>query len=443
MTLSPPDDPARHLAALDRARSKAYWRLLPLLFVSYMIAYVDRQNLSLAQLTMTQDLPGFNDAVIGLGASLFFPGYFLLEIPGTLIVERWSARKWICRIMVTWGIMAALTAAVRTPTQFYSVRFLLGMAEAGFFPGVVVYLTHWFPRRDRARALATFLIATPCAQILNPKISNALLQIGSDAAHPRLLGMAGWQWMFVFWGLPAVILGLMVLFWLVDKPSQAKWLTPEESSALETELERERSETRKGKRMTVGEALRNPKVLLLAAAYFCTVTGSYGIEFFMPRILKSWYQIDLNKLTWLIMLPPLAAVIGQLTAGWNSDRMRERRWHVVVPILTGSLALGLMPHSHGNMWLTVVCLAFAYVGFKSYMPAFWTLPSLFLTESAAAGSIGLINSIGNLGGFVGSNVMGSGKQFTGSFDGPLYYLCCSMLVSATIIFSLGLGKRVR
>ena len=433
-------DAASHEAALNRARSKAYRRLLPLLFVSYMIAYVDRQNVAVAKLTMTRDLPGFDNAVIGFGAGIFFLGYFLLEIPGTLMVERWSARKWICRIMITWGVMAGLTAAVTTPWQFYTVRFLLGLAEAGFFPGVVVYLTHWFPSRDRARALATFMVATPFAQIISPKISNWLLEIG-HGDQPPVLGMVGWQWVYVFWAVPAVVLGFFVYFWLVDRPKQATWLTAEEGEALESELEHERAETRKGKRMTVLQALKHPKVLLLALVYFCTVTGSYGIEFFMPSILKSWYAMDMNQLTWLIMLPPAVAMCGQLFMGWSSDRFKERRWHAVLPIVMGSAALGLMPHTQGNLVLTMVCLMLAFAGFKSYMPAFWALPSLFLTESAAAGSIGLINSIGNLGGFLGPYVLGTVEKVTGSFVGGLYYLCCSMLAAAAIIFSFGLGKK--
>lgn len=426
---------------LDRARQKAFRRLLPLLFLSYVIAYVDRQNVAVAKLTMVRDLPGFDNAVIGFGAGIFFLGYFLLEIPGTLMVERWSARKWICRIMVTWGIMAGLTAAVTTPFQFYTVRFLLGLAEAGFFPGVIVYLTHWFPSRDRARALATFLIATPFAQIISPKISNELLKIGTDAAHPKVLGMLGWQWVYVFWAVPAVILGILVFFWLVDRPQQAKWLTPEESLALETELERERADTRKGKRMGVAEALKHPKVLALALIYFCTVTGSYGIEFFMPSILKDWYKMDMNQLTWLIMIPPLVAMFGQLIGGWSSDYFNERRWHAILPIVMGSIALGLMPLTQGNLVLTMVCLMLAFAGFKSYMPAFWALPNLFLTEAAAAGSIGLINSVGNLGGFLGPWVLGSVEKATGSFVGGLYYLCGSMMVSALVIFTLGIGSK--
>src|SRR5262245_21467916 len=208
---------AANNAALNRARRKAYLRLLPLLFLSYVIAYVDRANVAIAKLTMTRDLPNFDNAVIGFGAGLFFLGYFLLEIPGTLLVEKWSARKWICRIMITWGIMAMLTAFVKTPIQFYVVRLLLGMSEAGFFPGVIVYLTHWFPSRDRARAFACFLIATPVAQMLSPKISNALLKIGTDETmngvavhHPELLGLEGWQCVYIFWGLPAIVLGIIV-----------------------------------------------------------------------------------------------------------------------------------------------------------------------------------------------------------------------------------------
>ena len=443
-----PDAPTSPVSALDRARRKAYWRLLPLLFVCYVIAYVDRANVSIAKLTMTRDLPGFDNAVIGLGAGMFFLGYFLLEIPGTLLVERWSARKWISRIMITWGIVAALTALVRTPSQFYGVRFFLGLAEAGFFPGIIVYLTHWFPGRDRAKALAWFLVATPFAQILSPKISNALLKVGTDEIingvtvhHPEFFGLEGWQCVYVFWGIPAVVLGVVVFFALTDRPGQAKWLTAEERDALEQELERERTARSQGRRMTVLEALRHPKVLLLALAYFCTVTGSYGIEFFLPSILRDWYGMNFNQLTWLVMLPPALGLVGQLFVGWSSDLHKERRYHAVVPILIGAAAIGLAPFTRGELWLTVLCFMVAFAGFKSYMPAFWSLPSLFLTEAAAAGSIGLINSIGNLGGFLGPTVLGEVEKHTGSFVGGLWFLCFSMGISAGVLFFLGLGHK--
>jgi ACS family tartrate transporter-like MFS transporter len=435
-------------AALDRARRKAYWRLLPLLFLCYVVAYVDRANVAIAKLTMTKDLAGFDNAVFGFGAGLFFWGYFLLEIPGSLLVEKWSARKWICRIMLTWGVMAALTAVVKTPMHFYVVRFLLGLAEAGFFPGVIVYLTHWFPGRDRTRALSWFLIATPIAQITSPKISNALLKIGTDEMvsgalvhHPALLGLAGWQWVYIFWGLPAVVLGIVVFFLLTDRPRDAKWLTVEERDALERELEMEKARRAGRRRMTLLEAFRHPKVLLLAAAYFCSTSVNYSMEFFLPSILQQWYSLNLNAITWLVILPPMLALAGQLFVGWNSDRTKERRLHAVLPICLALVALVMAPLTRGNLPLTVVCFMLVAAGLKAYQPAFWSLPSLFLTEAAAAGSIGLINSIGNLGGFVGPTILGKVEQLTGSFVGGLYYLCFSLATCATIIFLLGLGRK--
>ena len=279
--------------ALDRARLKAYRRLLPLLFACYVIAYVDRANVAIAKLTMTRELPAFDNAVIGLGSGIFFLGYFLLEIPGTLLVEKWSARKWISRIMISWGLVAAMTAFVKVPWHFYTVRFFLGLAEAGFFPGVIVYLTHWFPSRDRARALAWFFVATPIAQIISPKLSNELLKIGIDG-NPTLLGMVGWQWVYIAWGIPAVILGILILLFLTDRPGQARWLDPDEREALSAELAREKARHKAGGHMTVLEALKHPKVLFLAAAYFFIVTGNYGVEFFLPSILEKWYNLKLE-----------------------------------------------------------------------------------------------------------------------------------------------------
>jgi ACS family tartrate transporter-like MFS transporter len=426
--------------ALDRARAKAYRRLIPLLFLCYVIAYVDRTNVSIAALTMTKDLQGFTNAVFGFGSGVFFIGYFLLEIPGTLLVEKWSARKWISRIMVSWGIMAALTAMVKTPMQFYTIRFLLGLAEAGFFPGVIVYLTHWFPSRDRARALAYFFVATPIAQIISPKLSNLLLKIGVEG-NPTVMGMQGWQWVYIAWGIPAVVLGILVLIFLTDRPGQARWLEADEREALETELKREKALHHAGKHMTLLQALKHPKVLLLAAAYFFIVTGNYGVEFFLPKILERWYTLKLDALTWLVILPPIGSLVGQVFVGWSSDRSKERRLHAVIPIYLGAMALALTPWSKGQLWLTIALFIGAMTGLKAYLPAFWSLPSLFLTEAAAAGSIGLINSVGNLGGFLGPYVLGAVDTLTGSFQGGIYFLCVSMAVSATIILMLGLGAR--
>lgn len=432
-------------SALDRARGKAYRRLLPLLFVSYMIAYVDRANVGFAKLTMMADLKGFDDAIFGYAMGFwFFSGYLLLEIPGTLLVEKWSARKWIGRIMITWGIVAALTASVQTPRQFYLVRFALGLAEAGFYPGVIVYLTHWFPRRDRARALAWFFAATPIAQFVGPLLSRRLLVIGTPSHPAPMLGLKGWQWVFIAWGLPAVVLGVVVLSFLTDRPGQARWLEPEEHEALGQELAREKARQHHGagRPMSLGEALSHPKVLLLTAAYFFVVTGNYGIEFFMPTIFQTWFGKGPEDVALLVIIPPIGSLLGQLFIGWNSDRMQERRWHAAMPIYLGAAAVACTPLSRDSIWLTVALFTLAMTGLKAYLPAFWSLPGLFLTESAAAGSIGLINSVGNLGGAMGPSLMGWVKTLTGSFQGGLFYLAVSMTASASIIVGLGLGRRI-
>jgi MFS transporter, ACS family, tartrate transporter len=435
---------------LDRARIKAYWRLLPLLFLSYLIAYVDRSNVSILKLKMVLDLPTFNNDIFGFGMGVFFAGYCILEIPGTLIVERWSARKWICRIMITWGIFAALTAFVTKPWHFYSIRFLLGLAEAGFYPGVIVYLTHWFPRRDRSRALAYFFMAGPLAQLVSPKITNLMLRIGTDETingvlvhHPRIWGLTGWQLAYIAWGIPAVILGVIVFFFLTDKPRQADWLETDEREALEAELAREKADHPASKHMTVWEGLSNRKVLTLTAAYFFVVTGNYGVEFFMPSILERWYHLKIDDVTSLVVLPPIGSLVGQFFVGWNSDRTGERRLHAVLPIYMGaSVLLALVLIKAPPLWLTVALFTLAMAGLKAYLPAFWAFPTLFLSQSAAAGSIGLINSVGNLGGWIGPWMMGKIENLTGSFRGGLTYLACSMAVSATIILMLGLGKRI-
>jgi MFS transporter, ACS family, tartrate transporter len=457
MSIAPP-------TALDRARTKAYFRLLPMLFGCYIIAYVDRSNVGFVKLTMQQDIPSFDDKIFGFGMGIcFFVGYFLLEIPGTLMVEKWSARKWICRIMVSWGIVAAATAFVnvRWPVfaglvesvgrllgmslnvqeyQFYTIRFLLGLAEAGFFPGVIVYLTHWFPSRDRARALAYFFIATPIAQFIAPPISGQLLKIGTGG-RPELFGLEGWQVAFIFWGLPAIVLGIVVLFILTDRPAQAHWLEQDEREALEAELKREKAARHASHHMTVLEGLRHPKVLALTAAYFFVVTGNYGIEFFLPSIIQSWYTLTPQDISFLVIIPPIGSLVGQLIISWSSDHFQERRLHTSLPIFLGAIALVCALLTQGQLWLTVALFTLAMTGLKAYLPAFWSLPSLFLTEAAAAGSIGLINSVGNLGGGVGTYVMGWSKKETGSFQNGILFLATSIVISATIILLLGLGRR--
>ena len=321
---------------------------------------------------------------------------------------------------------------------------------------MIVYLTHWFPARDRGRALSWFFIATPVAQFVSPKLSYFLLRIGTTETtggvtvhHPPLWGMQGWQWMYIAWGIPAVILGILVLFKLPDWPKDAPWLEPDERDALEQELKREKEQHKKGRgHMSVLEALQHPKVLLLAAAYFFVVSTSYGVETFLPKILERWYELNLSDLTWALMIPPLGGLFGQLLVGWSSDRTGERRLHGSIPIYIGAAALAgalVIPASfsfNARLAMAVALFTMALMGLKSYMPAFWALPSLLLTEAAAAGSIGLINSLGNLGGFVGPSLLGMIETKTGSFVYGLLYLCVSMAISATIIFTLGLGHRV-
>ncbi len=438
--LSSIDSRERNRSPLETARIKAFLRLLPLLFVCYIIAYVDRTNVAVAKLTMGEDLPLFDSWVFGFGGGIFFLGYFLLEIPGSLIVECWSARKWICRIMVTWGIMAAATAFVTTPMQFYIVRFLLGVAEAGFFPGVIVYLTHWFASKDRARAISYFLVASPLAMIIGPAVSRLFIDIGRThlvdgvtVTNPMFLGLRGWQLIYIFWGIPAVIAGIVVLFYLTDRPRHAKWLTVEERDALEKELAREKALRVNAQHHSVWSALTSPRVLLLSLAYFGIVTANYGIEFFLPSILSQWYALEPANVAVLVMIPSLLVIPGQLWIGWSSDHFHERRWHSVLPVLIGASLLVLSTLTRGNIYLSMVCFSIAAAGMKSYMPAFWALPSLFLTSSAAAGSVGMINSIGNLGGFLGPTVMGYVDKNLGSYTYGLCFLSCTSILSAALI----------
>ncbi len=430
-------------SALDRARRKAYQRLIPLVFLSYVIAYVDRSNVGFAKITMQADL-GYDNAVFARAAGIFFIGYFLPEILGPILVERWSARKWISRIMISWGIIAALTSTVKTPGQFYLMRFLLGLAEGGFFPAVVVYLNHWFPDRDRARALAYFIVAAPIAQIISPPLSYPLLRLGTteviDGARvtfPALLGLHGWQWVYIAWGIPAVLLGVVVFYRLIDRPSQARWLTADEKQALQSELDRERAALPgAGRHLSLLEAMRSSRVLMLAAANFFIVCGHYGVEFFLATILKDWYGLRLGRISWLVVLPFVAMLIGQISISWSSDRTRERWWHTALPMYAGALALIATPFSQGHLALTLLCFAIALAGIRGYLAPFFALPRLFLQGTAAAGSIGFINAVANLGGFVGPEIIGRIEKYTGSFRGGMSFLAATSATSATIIVLL-------
>jgi len=417
----------------QRARHRIAKRLLPFLFVLYVIAFLDRMNIGAAALQMPHDL-GFSDRVVGMGAGVFFLGYFLLEIPGALIVERWSARRWIARIMISWGLVTVLMAFIHTPRQFYLVRFFVGAAEAGFLHGVIVYLTHWFRYEDRGKAVAFFYAANPLSYVVGSPIAGLLLGLS-------WLGLRGWRWLFILEGIPAIVLGVITIFYLTDWPAQARWLPVDERSWITEQLQREKQTKNRRRSFSVWEALRNRDVILLTLCYFCAMTGSYGIAFWLPTILKRISgQSDL-RVTLLAALPYIAAFITQQVNGWHSDRTQERRWHAAIPLFLCALALSLAVLNSARPIVAIGLFVLVGGSFYGFQPCFWALPTLFLSESAAAASIGLINSVGNLGGFVGPMVMGYLASRTHSFAAGLWYLVGSLIVSGILMLTVGAGRR--
>jgi ACS family tartrate transporter-like MFS transporter len=413
----------------QRARRRIARRLLPFLFLLYVIAFLDRMNVGAAALQMPHDL-GFSEGVIGFGAGVFFLGYFLLEIPGALIVERWGARRWIARIMITWGMMTVLMAFIHTSRQFYIVRFLVGAAEAGFLPGVIVYLTYWFRYQDRAKAVAFFYAANPLSYVIGSPLAGLLLGLS-------WLGMRGWRWLFIIEGIPAVIVGVITLWYLTDWPHQAGWLPDDEKLWITTELQREKEAKKLRHSYSVWQALRHRDVILLTMCYFCAMTGSYGIAFWLPTILKRLSGKSDLKVTLLAALPYIAAFIAQQVNGWHSDRTRERRWHAAIPVFVCGIALALAVVYRTNLAASLGLFIIAGGSFYGFQPVFWAVPTMFLSESAAAASIGLINAVGNLGGFVGPMVMGYLAHRTHSFSAGLLYLVASLFVSGVLMLVVG------
>ena len=413
----------------QRARRRIARRLLPFLFLLYVIAFLDRMNVGAAALQMPHDL-GFSEGVIGMGSGVFFLGYFLLEIPGALIVERWSARRWIARIMISWGLVTVFMAFIHTARQFYVIRFLVGAAEAGFLPGVIVYLTHWFRYQDRAKAVAFFYAANPLSYVIGSPLAGLLLGLS-------WLGMRGWRWLFIIEGIPAVILGVITIWYLTDWPEQAKWLRADEREWITTELQREKQAKHSRRSYRVWEALRHRDVILLTGSYFCAMTGSYGIAFWLPTILKRLSGKSDLKVTLLAALPYVAAFITQQVNGWHSDRTGERRWHAAIPLFVCGIALALAVFYGTNLMMSVAMFVVAGGAFYGFQPVFWAVPTLFLSESAAAASIGLINAVGNLGGLVGPLVIGYLASRTHSFSPGLLYLVASLFVSGLLMLAVG------
>ena len=411
-----------------RARRRIARRLLPYLFILYVIAFLDRVNVAYAALGMTGDL-GFSPEVFGFGAGIFFIGYFLLEIPGALLVEKWSARGWIARILITWGVATVVIGMVHTARQFYWARFFLGMAEAGFFPGIIVYLTHWFRAEDRAKAVALFMTAIPVSNIIGAPLAGLILGIHWG-------GLPGWRWIFFLEGVPAIIFGVITIFYLTDRPQQAHWLPADERDWIIAELEREKREKNARRQFTMGEALRHRHVMLLAVVYFLAVTGSYGVSFWLPTILKQLSGLSNLTVALIAAAPYVLLLFTMILAGWSSDRRNERRWHTAVPLLIAGGALGASVAARSHLVAAILLLTVATGFLWTFAPIFWALPTSILTEGAAAASIGLINSVGNLGGFAGPYAVGYLEQLTGSTSAGIVCLAASLVLAAILVLRL-------
>ncbi|MBV9035966.1 MAG: MFS transporter [Acidobacteriaceae bacterium] len=390
--------PGRAPSLEEQTRRKVSRRILPFFFALYIISYLDRANVSFAKAAMSADL-GFSEAVYGFGAGIFFVGYLLLEIPGALIVERWSARLWMSRILITWGLCTILVGFARTPVQFYGARFCLGLAEAGFFPGVLVYLTHWFAPGDRARAMSSFILAVPISFVIGAPLSAFCLSL-------HWFGLAGWQWLFILQGLPAVFFGILTPFYLIDRPADARWLQSAERDWLSTELKREREHKRLLGHFSVRSVLGRGSVWILAAALFFVVLSSYGYILWLPSTIQRESGLSVKASTLLSALPFCAAAIMVKLMGRSSDRSGEHKLHAALPLFAAGLLFAGVAIPGQPFPLTMLWLVMTGSLLWAWAPPFWVLPTLSLGESGAAASLGLINSVGNLGGFVGPSIIG-------------------------------------
>ena len=419
---TPINSEPRSAKFVDQTRHRIALRLLPFLFVVYITNYLDRTSVAYAAIGMARDL-GFSDRVFGMGAGVFFISYVALQIPGALLVERWSARRMISATMIAWGSMTALTALVHTPTQLYLARFVLGAAEAGFFPGVIVYLSHWFIREDRAKATSNFMSAIPLSFVLGSPIAGWIL------GH-TWFDIAGWRWLFVLEGTPAIVLGVVALFYLTDWPSEAAWLAPEQRQWITHTLEEEKPVNRRS--VTLGEVLRSRTVVLLSFAAFFDYFAAYAVIFFLPTVLKRESGLSDMRVGLLGAIPYAVAFIAMLFNGWHSDRRLERRWHTAIPIFiagVGLVGLICLPGSTTTtvVWLTVTCT------FMAFLPTFWAIPTEILTESTAALAVGMINAIASVAGFVGPYAFGYLNTRTGSFSSGLTLLAASAFTAAILI----------
>jgi len=417
--------PAQAEPAADAAYSKVFWRIVPFLMLCYVIAYLDRVNVGFAKLQMSSDL-GFSETVYGLGAGVFFLGYFLFEVPSNVLLHRVGARVWIARIMITWGLLSAAFMFVRTPGMFYLMRFLLGIAEAGFYPGVILYLTYWYPSHRRARIVAVFMSAIPVAGILGNPLSGWIMDVFHGAG-----ALAGWQWMFVIEAVPAVLVGLLVLVYLDNGIRSAKWLSESEKQYLEREIAADRKGT--DSEHAIGAIFRDRRVWAMCLIYFCFVMGQYGLTFWMPTLVKATGVKGNFHIGLLSAIPFICAIVAMNLLGRSADARRERRWHLAVPALVGAAGFVVAASFAGNTVVAIAALSVAAAGVLSCAPLFWSLPTAFMSGAAAAVGIAAINSVGNLAGFVSPYLVGTLKDATHSTQAGMYVLAAMLVVGAIAV----------
>ncbi|HEX4972658.1 MAG TPA: MFS transporter [Steroidobacteraceae bacterium] len=416
---------------MNSALRKIAWRLIPFMGLLYFVAFLDRVNIGFAALTMNADL-GLTRSMYGLASGIFFLGYVLFEVPSNLIMERVGARLWIARIMLSWGLLSAGTAFVTSPNQLYTLRFLLGIAEAGFFPGMILYLTYWFPAAWRARILSAFMIAIPVSSAIGSPVSTAILSL-------QAYGLQGWQWMFLLEGAPAVLCGFAVLVFLRDGPRKAAWLTSEEKEWLEGELARERGGALPSH--SVVAALREPRVWFLGLVYFGMLVGMYGYGFWLPQIVKGFGELSNLQVGFVSAIPYAAAALTMFLWSRHSDRTGERTWHIALPAFVGALGLAASAHFGNSPALALAALSLSAIGVYAALPVFWTLPTSLLAGSAAAAGIALVNSIGNTGGFFGPLLVGYVTDATGGYGAALWTLAAMVTFAGVLVLSLAPRKR--